>query len=500
MPRITNREFRDFLKKHKKSVKEKRTAGAGDLPCIYLIFGEELIYKTALEELLEVLVPGPAKSVNYEPMDGSSENIRSAVESLNTYSMLSGTKVVGLIDTGIFVSKQDLGKVIEKIREAYENNDLKKAAERFLNLMSLQGFTFEDLAEENRTKTLKVISRDPESWGWLDDIISYSLEKKRSVPAGQNAEKFLQNAIEKGFPKGNYLVITADIVDKRRTLFKSIEEHGMAVDCSVPKGDRRADKIIQEEALSREMDKILSRHGKTMDKAAYQALYEMTGFDLRTFSNNLEKLAVYIGERHSITAADVRAALKRTKIDPIYAFTNAVTEKKTEDALFYLQSLLESGQKPLRPEQVVVAIANQLRKLVMAKDFTSSPHGKLWYSGCDYNYFKSNVIPAIVNYDHDLIDQLSEWNDILENQLIKEKPGQSKKGKKKSKKLSTDVLVAKNPKNPYPIFLMLKKSESFTRDQLVSAFEYLHTADFQIKRSGMNKRLVLEKAIISICS
>ena len=44
----------------------------------------------------------------------------------------------------------------------------------------------------------------------------------------------------------------------------------------------------------------------------------MTGFDLRTFINNLEKLIAYTGERKNITKDDVKSVLERTRIDPIY--------------------------------------------------------------------------------------------------------------------------------------------------------------------------------------
>ena len=73
------------------------------------------------------------------------------------------------------------------------------------------------------------------------------------------------------------------------------------------------------------------------------------------------------------------------------------------------------------------------------------------------------------------------------------------KSKKKKSKLTTDLLIAKNPKNAYPIYQLLKKSERFSKDELIRAFETLNAADKNLKTDGQNARLVLEKTILGIC-
>jgi DNA polymerase-3 subunit delta len=108
----------------------------------------------------------------------------------------------------------------------------------------------------------------------------------------------------------------------------------------VPKGDRRADKIEQEAVLSERMEVLLNRCKKTMDKEAYRTMYEMTGFDIGTFCDNLEKLISYVGDRKRITAEDVVFVLKRTKKDPIYELTNAIADRDIDKSLFFLNSLL----------------------------------------------------------------------------------------------------------------------------------------------------------------
>ena len=75
---------------------------------------------------------------------------------------------------------------------------------------------------------------------------------------------------------------------------------------------------------------ILAPFGKTLDKAAFQKLVEMTGFDLRMFTGNLEKLVQYVGDRKTIAVEDVESALPRTRQDPVFELTNAVTDRNYE--------------------------------------------------------------------------------------------------------------------------------------------------------------------------
>ena len=201
---------------------------------------------------------------------------------------------------------------------------------------------------------------------WLDEINRYCKTHELSIPSAGDQSDLLEEAIQKGFPKGNHLLITTDFIDKRRRLFNSIKKYGLIIDCSVPKGDRRDDRIAQEAVLREESEAILLKSGKRIEKDAFAAAVEMTGFDIRTFCNNVEKLVDYIGERKRITVDDVENALKRTKQDPIYELTNALGERNLQNSLFYLNSLLSDNYHPL---QVLSAIANQMRRLLVARGF-----------------------------------------------------------------------------------------------------------------------------------
>ena len=478
---------------------EKYLNERGDAPFapVYLIFGEEMLVKNAFETLLDALVPASKRNTNYEPLDGANENIHAVIAQVNTYSLMPGKKVIALRDSKIFYAGQDRERLLENAQKAYQNDDIKKAAGHLLRLMGILNLTWEDLDKSTRKRSLGQNDAAAEDDAWLAELSVYCRENNLSVPPAGDDGHILQLAVEKGFPENNHLIITTDMADKRRALFKTLSSKGVVINCSVPMGDRRADRIEQEAVLVDTMNAMLADRGKTMARPAYQALYEMTGFDLRTFSSNLEKLISFVGNRSEITTADIESALQRTKIDPIYEFTNAVAERQTDAALLFLESVQSSGVHPL---QIFTALINQIRKLLLVKDFVESPSGGVWQAACPYDYFQKRVMPAIAEYDRQLLEHLEDRQATLDKESELPAIGSpAKKTRKKNVKAGTDLLIAKNPNNPYPIYLLFKKSERFKKEELIKAFETLNTADKQLKSGNQNPKLVLEKVILSIC-
>ncbi len=493
MPEINYKELKDHIKEANKN---------GFSP-IYLIHGEEFLCKTVFEELLNALLSQSSsdpsllsESLNYDVIDGANENIFDAVERVNTFSFIPGRKVIAFTDSGLFHSKESHLSLIEKAKEYHERKDMSKASKFFLNSMSLLGLSFDDVDKTNRSKSLKIDAIESDN-SWIDDIISYCLENNISVSGSPDSTSFFLASIDKSFPEGNHMVITANLVDKRLNIYKGLNNKGIIVDCQVPKGDSKNEKSARENIIRESMHEMLTKSGKTINNDAYQAMYEKTGFDLRTFLNNLEKLINYTDKRKEITVEDVESVLKRTKLDPIYELTNAVAGRNTADSLFYLDSLLYSGIHPL---QALSAIINQIRKIICIKGFTNSSYSKFWEAGFSYPHFISVTIPAIDKYEEALLNHI-ECRDrsLSDEQYDETEQDQKKKAAKKKSRPVTDLLIAKNSKSPYPVWELIKKSENFSMDELLFAFECLKKADLHLKSSGQDPKTVLEYVILNIC-
>ncbi len=73
----------------------------------------------------------------YEPFEGVNENVVNALRSVNTFALLQGRKVVALLDSRIFYSKQDTAKLLEKAHAAHKRREYRKAAGALMSLFRL---------------------------------------------------------------------------------------------------------------------------------------------------------------------------------------------------------------------------------------------------------------------------------------------------------------------------------------------------------------------------
>lgn len=454
---------------------------------VYLIYGEEYLYRSAYKQILDILLPGSDKSFNFEEIEGSEDNVFSLAEALKTFSFLSKRKVIAYTDAKIFYSKTDEEKLLDKAKQTYDKDEMKKAVKHMATYLGVMGLTFDELSENNRNPKIRELIQQGIDEAFFNDIFQYASNNNLAVPSDRDYAKVLQDAIENGFPKGNILIITTDQIDKRKTLFKTIKKAGMIIDCSVPKGNRAADKKVQETMMKEVMERILSESGKKIEPAAYRSVLENTGFDFNIFAGSLKKLIDFSGTEPRITVGHVAAVMNRTREDPIYELTGAVADRNTEQALFFLASLLSAGIFPL---QILAAVINQIRKLLILKDFTQSKYGKNWNKKVSFDQFRNSVMPGITAYDQEMQNTPeSEEEDVAIPQ---------KKGGRK-KKVHTDLLIAKNANNPYPVFQSLLKAENFTGEEMIQALETLSIADMRLKTTALNHKIVLEEMIIRIC-
>ena len=308
-----------------------------------------------------------------------------------------------------------------------------------------------------------------------------------------------QEFIKRPFPDGHSLVVTTENADRRRSLFKVVKEVGLVVDCTVPKGSRKDDKTQQAAILRQTMESVLDASGKGIDGDAVDMLMDRTGFDPATLSDNLEKLVSFIGQRASITMADVAAMVRRTRKDAIFELTNAVCDRNAATSLFYLKSLLDAGVHPL---QIVMALSNQFRKLVRVKFFveTSQKMGRpCWQPGSSYNSFRQNTRPMVEQADAELSKMVEDWEVTLSAQTSLK--GQEKKAAKpKQKKVQTDLLIAPDVRNTYPVFHTFLKTDNFFLQELKQAVIWLSEVDQKMKISANDPEIMLDNLILRLCT
>jgi DNA polymerase-3 subunit delta len=322
---------------------------AGTICPVYLLYGDEFLCRSAFKSVLDALVPPHHQDLNYEAIDGAGENVYEIIQHLNTFPLIPSDKVIAVRGTRVFYSAVVMEDLLGKSKEAFETQDLEESARYLLYTLSMAGISLDDVREGNwkgvSDKKLRERFEQDDNSGWLGQVIAHCVEEKMAVPVHQDDADVLNDAILSGYPETNYLVLTTDLVDKRRRLYKTIKKIGVVVDCSVPKGDRKADKDRQQAALKTHMKKILKKVGKRMAPGGFESLYEKIGPDMRSFDSELEKVVTFVGDRDEILPTDVETISKRTRQDPIYEMSNAVAERDTHKALFFLDSLLRQSQR-----------------------------------------------------------------------------------------------------------------------------------------------------------
>ena len=454
---------------------------------VFLIHGEEYLTANACDRLIDVLIGDGSRTLNVERLEGGDEIILDALDRLNTYALLADRKIVVLPDVRFFFGKEDAGKLLDKARAAHGNDEFRKGALHLMKYMSLTDATYEDMAAGRREELAAAKPDLKPDDGWLDDLLSYGRQNDMSPSADGSPIRRLAEAVEKGFPKQHYLIVTAETVDKRKTIYKQMTTAGTVVNCHVPKGDRRADRQEQASVMKEQMDAVLQRHGKAMDAGARKLLFERVGFDLRTCMGNLEKLVAFSGSRRTITADDVAQVVTRTRHEPIYELTNAVTDRDAAGAIAHLTAMLEDDT--LHPLQALAAISNQVRRLLVAREFLDSDLGRSWRQGMPFPAFKQHVLPSLEMFQNNLAESVAALGADSEHP----------NGQQGGMKLAPDLLPARNPKSPFPAYQTMKKASRFSLEELIGAMAALERADRDLKSQGVPAKLALEALILNMC-
>ena len=101
----------------KKYLKDLKSDPGKEFAAAYLVFGEELLVKNAFDELLAALLPAGNRSANYDPVAGTTENVYDVIESVNTFSLLPGTKVVTMLESRIFYTSDDKSRLLDNAKK-----------------------------------------------------------------------------------------------------------------------------------------------------------------------------------------------------------------------------------------------------------------------------------------------------------------------------------------------------------------------------------------------
>jgi DNA polymerase III subunit delta len=160
-------------------------------------------------------------------------------------------------------------------------------------------------------------------------------------------------AIERYLDSPSERSVLVLVASGRSKLSETVKRVGTVVSLEAPRGRRLASWV-----RNRAGD-----HGLKLDDKSAWALIDAVGTDLRELDGSLGQLATGVGDGSRIDVATVRKAFARLADEPIYAFTDAVGERRMADAMTTLRRLLQQGEPPL---VVFGALSNHVRRLLQA--------------------------------------------------------------------------------------------------------------------------------------
>lgn len=179
-------------------------------------------------------------------------------------------------------------------------------------------------------------------------------------PAGRFIEKHAKAlAAYAAAPAANTcLVLHVLSVDARKKLTKTAQETGGLIACN----------RLYERAAAAWVTARVKAMGRQIDSAAIQLLTEFLGTDLAMLAAELDKLAVYIGDRKRITPDDVQNASLRDRGRAIYELTDAIGRRQPGRALAALDGLLAHGA---RETGILFNVAQHMRRLWTVKELVA---------------------------------------------------------------------------------------------------------------------------------
>ncbi len=437
---------------------------------IYLLHGDEFLAKEGARAIVDALVPAERQALGVEVV-AEDRDLASLPIRLRTLPLLGGSKVVVVHDSKAFVSKENVGDLVEKSVARWREGDFGRAVRLFLQAVAAVGEADEFLARAARgvlagPEMARLLGGegDAETAQWLREVAGRAVAEGAPIPEapGAGLARIYEETLEQGIPGGAALVLTAEVVDERRVLFKKISAAGFVIDCGGrPRG--RWDTQMDPEAARARIRQAVAAAGKSMAPDAVAAVVERTGLSARALESEMEKLLLYVGARPAITLPDVLEVFSSSRASNIFDLTSAVSDRDAARAVRAFRSLM-AQREPI--PQILGVLAAEIRSLILARGALERQlKGRLDIE-MPFPTFQSRILP--------LLAQQTEGDDGSAARLLRMKP--------------------------FRAYSLLKAATRFPLPALVRALEAIHETDLALKTSGHPEQLLVETLLLVICA
>jgi len=159
--------------------------------------------------------------------------------------------------------------------------------------------------------------------------------------------------------KKTTLILTSSAVNFRGNAFKPLLKsfakyagYGLVLELNHPYQNEIPDWIKY----------MAQNFGKSIGSSTIFLLQELIGNNLLDIFHEMEKLALFSGEKKEITKDDVEKVITRLRTESVFELVDHIGNRRLYEALITLSQLLKSGEQPLKLLALIVRQFRMIRK------------------------------------------------------------------------------------------------------------------------------------------
>jgi DNA polymerase-3 subunit delta len=255
------------------------------------------------------------------------------------------------------------------------------------------------------------------------------------------------------------LIVSAGKVDKRKTFYKTLEKIGSV---EVFAGWSLEDKNWSA-AAEHAAEVQLRELGKKASDAVLSRLIQYVGPNARQLASEVEKVALFAGNRAEISIDDVEAIVSRNKQSRAFALADALGARDLRRLLRALdESLWEVRRDPQKSEiGLLYGLISKVRIMIFIKEMLARGWIK---ADADYFRFKGQLeaVPA------EALPEDKRFNPL--------------------------------GMHPYMLHQALGQAKNYSSEELIRAMDLLLECNQQLVSRSLDEALVLQRTLVKIVS
>lgn len=259
--------------------------------------------------------------------------------------------------------------------------------------------------------------------------------------------------------EGVRLMISAGKVDKRKTFYKTLEKIGSV--------ESFAGWSLEDKNWAAEAESAAQRQLRALKKEASDAvlarLVEYVGPNPRQLCNEVEKLALFAGERTEISLEDLEAIVSRNKQSRAFALADAVGARDLRRLLRALDEALWEIRRDTHKSEIglLYGLISKVRVMIFLQEMIRQDWIK---ADADYYRFKSQLerVPA------EALPEDRRFNPLA--------------------------------MHPYMLHQALSHTKNYSVAELIRAMDLLLECNQQLVSSSLDESLILQQTLVKIVS